>query len=552
MTPGLWAAALAGLAGSSVAGPRWLRVAQREHYLAPAGCRFGWRWWAGVSANRALWVVGALALLGSIALPPVEVVTAAVVTAGPLGLSLRGRTAKLNWTGRLRRLAAAWAALQLAALAGAAVFGVEVAAGGGAALVGVAVLAVPALVDAACAITAPLERRLVAPFVRRAAERLAAVGPTVVAITGSYGKTSTKGYVAHLLGTSRTVLASPKSYNNRAGLSRAVNEHLAPGTEVFVAEMGTYGKGEIAEMCAWTRPTVAVITAIGPVHLERFGTEEAIVEAKSEILEGASAAVLNVDDPRLAAVADRLAAEGRRVWRCSGVDPRADVYVGPPSAVHGAKAPLPPRPPCPGPGGAMAPPPSVVTAREEEIGAFGGVPGAGGAAATNVACAVAVALELGAPAPEVGRLLATLPATPNRLARLEGAAGFTILDDTYNSNPAGARLALGALGSLGASDGAGNGHRRVLVTPGMVELGRRQPEENRALAAMACPVVTELVVVGHTNRRALLAGAGDAAGDSSPEVVLVANRDQAVAWVRDHLGPGDAVLYENDLPDHFP
>ena len=83
---------------------------------------------------------------------------------------------------------------------------------------------------------------------------------------------------------SRTVVATPASFNNRAGLARAVNEHLADGTEVFVAEMGTYGPGEIAELCRWCPPDIAVITAIGPVHLERFGSEDRIVEAKSEIL----------------------------------------------------------------------------------------------------------------------------------------------------------------------------------------------------------------------------------------------------------------------------
>ncbi len=124
-------------------------------------------------------------------------------------------------------------------------------------------------------------------YVRRAGERLRRVAPTVVAITGSYGKTSTKGYVAHLVAGTKTVVASPASFNNRAGLARAVNENLADGTEVFVAEMGTYGPGEIADLCSWLVPDIAVITAIGPVHLERFGSEDRIVQAKAEILAAA-------------------------------------------------------------------------------------------------------------------------------------------------------------------------------------------------------------------------------------------------------------------------
>ena len=114
----------------------------------------------------------------------------------------------------------------------------------------------------------------------------------MVAITGSYGKTTTKQYTAHLLSGSFRVVASPASFNNRMGLARAINEQLAPGTEVFIAEMGTYGRGEIAELCTWIRPEVSAIVAIGPVHLERFKTEERIVSAKSEILDGAKVGVL--------------------------------------------------------------------------------------------------------------------------------------------------------------------------------------------------------------------------------------------------------------------
>jgi hypothetical protein len=139
----------------------------------------------------------------------------------------------------------------------------------------------------------------------------------VVAVTGSYGKTSTKGHIAHLVRPDRTVVATPASFNNRAGLARAVNEHLADGTEVFVAEMGTYGPGEIAELCRWCPPDISVITAIGPVHLERFGSEDRIVEAKSEILRAGDDVVLAVDDPRLAALAERGGRRGKRVLRCS-------------------------------------------------------------------------------------------------------------------------------------------------------------------------------------------------------------------------------------------
>ncbi len=303
------------------AGLRWLRVAQREHYLPGSVSRFAARWWRLPPVNPLL-AVGALgAAVASWWWPLAGLATAAAVSAAPRGLSLRGRTSPLAWTRRLRTLAALAAGLALVALVAGSL------AGPASAVAVLVALVVPLVVDIACVVTAPLERRLGGHFVDEAAARLTRVGPQVVAVTGSYGKTSTKGHIAHLVRPTRSVVATPASFNNRAGLARAVNEHLADGTEVFVAEMGTYGPGEIAELCRWCPPDISVVTAIGPVHLERFGSEDRIVDAKAEILASAPDIVLQVDDPRLAAVADRMAREGRRVLRCSATDRGADVCV---------------------------------------------------------------------------------------------------------------------------------------------------------------------------------------------------------------------------------
>ena len=122
---------------------------------------------------------------------------------------------------------------------------------------------------------------------KSAEQRLPGGGsPVTVAITGSFGKTTTKLYVRHLVAGQRSVLASPASFNNTGGLARTLNEHLTPGTEVFVAEMGTYGPGEIRKMCAWVQPSIGVIVNIGPVHLERMRSLDGVVKAKAEITEG--------------------------------------------------------------------------------------------------------------------------------------------------------------------------------------------------------------------------------------------------------------------------
>jgi UDP-N-acetylmuramoyl-tripeptide--D-alanyl-D-alanine ligase len=161
----------------------------------------------------------------------------------------------------------------------------------------------------------------------------------------------------------------------------------------------------------------------------------------------------------------------------------------------------------------------------------------------NLACAVAAALAMGVPAEAVASRLDSLPGAPHRRHPEAGAGGVLVIDDTYNSNPAGAKAALDLLARLGSK-----GARKVVVTPGMVELGKLQDQENSKFAALAGEAATDLVVVGRTNAKAL-AGGARAAGLG---LHFARDRAAAVAWVRANLGPGDAVLYENDLPDHYP
>jgi UDP-N-acetylmuramoyl-tripeptide--D-alanyl-D-alanine ligase len=354
------------------------------------------------------------------------------------------------------------------------------------------------VVDLALAALAPLERRMGDQWVDKAAAKLRAVGPRVVAITGSYGKTTTKHYVAHLLSGSRRVVATPASFNNRMGLARAINENLTPGTEIFVAEMGTYGHGEIAELCRWITPEVAAMVAIGPVHLERFGSLDDIARAKSEILDRAEVGVICADDPYLAAIA--AAYRGR--MRILEVSAEGGIVI---DGEH------------------------VIAVPEGVLG-------------VNLAVALGIGRALGIDVDELLPRVAGLPTTEHRQSVTTAAAGFTIVDDTFNSNPAGARSALAVLAEAGA------GGTTAVITPGMVELGSVQDEENRSFAEQASAQVDHLVIIGRTNRRSLREGS--AKGKAS--VTVVDSRAEAVEWARAHLGPGDAVLYENDLPDHYP
>ena len=497
--------ATASIIGAGVAAVRWLRVAQREHYL-PGVARFAWLWWGVDPGNRVLAIAGLTSCLVAVAFPAAGLAAVAVAIVGPVGLAVRGRTSPLAWTSRARRLASVVGGLIVGVVA--IGFIVE-----SAWLLALVSLGVPLIVDAGLRLIAPFERSRGNRWVAQAAESLARVNPIVVAITGSYGKTSTKNIVAHLLGGVRAVTASPASFNNRMGLARAVNEHLVVGTDVFVAEMGTYGAGEIRDLCEWIPPDVAVITALGPVHLERMKTLEGIAAAKREILEHAPVAVISVDHPLLETIAAEEGAT-RRIVTASAAGNRAHVSASPDGRV-------------------------VVD--DVEVGRFQ----PGRAHPVNVACAVGVLLALDIDLAQVAGRLSDLPEVPHRRTVGRSERGFDIIDDTFNANPAGARAALEVLAGLGRPGG-----RKVVVTPGMIELGTEQDGANRAFAQYAGRSgVTDFVIVNRTNRRSLEVGAREAA---IPSVIVMDTREEAVRWVRDTLVEGDAVLYENDLPDHYP
>lgn len=501
MTTALWIGATAAVFFSLL---RWLRVAQREHYLSRTVTLFARRWWSCRAVNRVLFTAALGGLLAAFVYPAAGLVTSLVLIMGPVGLTVRGSNAPLAWTPRMRRLAG-FVVVATAMIVW--VFGLVDRAVNGLAW---AAFLMPLLVDGALGSSEPIERRLSQRFVDQAHETLGRVDPLVVGITGSFGKTSTKAYLARLLQDGFSTVASPASFNNRLGLARSINEHLAVGTDVFIAEMGTYGPGEIAAMCSWVRPSIGVITAIGPVHLERFGSLEAIVEAKSEILASARIAVLNVDHPLLAALADRMNIE---VMRCSTEDAGADVFVD-----------------VGGDGGVFVRGDRVAELNDSSI------------LAGNLACAVGAAVAAGASPSSFVEAVDDLQAPQHRQTVSLSDLGFSIIDDTYNSNPAGARSALARL------EGFGTGGRRVVVTPGMVELGGTQYSENVALGSIAADTVSDIVIVGRTNRKAWLEGtAGRGAS-----VIVVGSREEAVAWVRANLADGDVVLYENDLPDHYP
>lgn len=511
---------------------RWLRVAQREHYVAGWTTRMAWLWVTREPLTAVLLVLALGATFAAVlsGVPPLgpywAFVAIVLIALVPLGLPVRGRSAKLALTDRLKRLTVCVIAVHI----GATLVLVWVLDDGGAAAPAVVLLASAPLTDLALAIMAPLEKASSKKFVVAAQKRLAQVRPRVVAITGSYGKTSTKNYVAHLLSATYTTVASPASFNNRLGLSRAVNDKLVPGTEVFVAEMGIFGVGEIRELSTYFAPDIAAITVIGEAHLQRMRSTDVIFRAKAEITERAGIVVLPVDDPRLAELADQCRVAGKRVVTTTlRPDTVADVVLVP-SAGNDLE-------------------------RTEKwsirIGA-GAEPVpvtiSGTGHAVNVAVAAGIALAADVPVATIVARLADLPGSQHRAEVQQAPSGALVIDDTYNANPVGSLRALEGAASLADERGG----PLVVVTPGMVELGPVQAERNRAFGAAIGAANGLLLAVARTNRAALLAGYASTATSEAPGAIAVDAREFAVARAVEAAGDRGVILYENDLPDHYP
>ena len=296
----------------------------------------------------------------------------------------------------------------------------------------------------------------------------------MVAMTGSFGKTSTKQHIAHLVAGSRHGRGQPGLVQQpgRTGSGRQRAAWLRAPTSSWRRWAPT-AKGEIADLCRWCPPAIAVITAIGPVHLERFKTEDAIVAAKAEITETAHTVVLNVDDrPPGGAGRPAGAAPAPSRWCAARPSTRsADVVRR-------------------SPGGG-----SVVGLRRREGHRARRRP-PGSVQPTNLACALAVAFALGVPHEVAVSRIAGLPAVPNRLASAPAPSGVWVIDDTFNSNPSGARAALAELAGPRRRRPPGGGH------PGH---GRARPASVRGESSLRRgrrrSVATDLVIVGQTNRR---------------------------------------------------
>lgn len=398
----------------------------------------------------------------------------------------------------------------------------DVALGAAVALLPAAAVAVPV----ANALLAPVQRAINRGFLRAATARLKGTKPIVIGITGSYGKTSTKHFLQAMLATTYRTLMTPGSYNTTMGVCRVINEQLTPAHEVFIVEMGAYGRGEISEIAQFVRPRVGILTAIGPQHLEWFGTVENVAATKYELIEALPAggiAVFNADDPRCRVLADRTV--GATVLRFGISTPPEGLDLRAEEIVHGRSG------------------LSFVLVRRSGERAAVATKVLGRHNVMNILAAAAAALALGVPLDTIAGAIGRLEAPAHRLQLLNGAGGVTVIDDAYNANPEGAAEALDVLSRFA-------GGRRILITPGMVELGPLQNEANRELGRQAAAACDYVILVGPMQTRPIRSGLADARF-AADRIMAVNTLQEATAALQRIVQPGDVVLFENDLPDHY-
>lgn len=432
----------------------------------------------------------------------------------------------LVWTRRVRRLF--WVMAVLAVLVCVVVGLVCRPAGTGLYAAAVAMVALNVasalLTMAANKVLEPVERRINHRFYAEAESILRSMPDLkVIGITGSYGKTSTKHYLYRILSEQFPVCMTPGSFNTTLGVVRTVREYLKPYDEVFIVEMGAKQRGDIKEICDLVHPSIGIVTAVGEQHLESFGSIENVQRTKFELVDALPAdglAVVNNDFPYVAdRWVDNVACRRYAITAGDGIDCSVKDVVYSPSGTSF----------------------TVVTA-DGEIELRTRL--VGECNISNLLAAVIVALHLGMDPEKIRYAVDKIEQVEHRLNMKRTAGGVTIIDDAFNSNPTGSGMALDVLASM-------TGGRRIVVTPGMIELGSRQEFHNRAFGRKIAECADVAIVVGQYNRDAITGGI-DERGLLRPECVhAVDSFAEAQTLLAAMLKAGDTVLYENDLPDTF-
>ena len=520
---------------------RWVRAAHARimndrFALACVGLLI--LWWLGGLIVPQLWALIALAVL-SAALPIVQALRIEAVQAKkPLVYTARAK--------RLLSTAVVLSTLLAVALATGLWFAFHLPTGlqpsqmtfawGAALLFGLGVLSQGAVVALvlmlANVVMFPVEAQVRQYYLREAKAKLARIQPRVIGITGSYGKTSTKQILKTILSARYKTLATPGSFNTPMGVCRVINNDLLSEHEIFIVEMGAYTRGEIAELCRLARPEMSIITAVGPQHLERFGSIENVMRGKNEIMEAlpdGAPAIYNGDNSYCQQLMQQMRTEGRvKAFSYSLDAANADAQVVASDIQltrQGLTFAVTYR-------GALGE--EHATMRSKLLGKHN---------VSNILAAVTAALLCGMRLEEIAAVVEQVEPVEHRLQLIQGAGGVTVIDDAYNANPEGVRTALEVLGQF-------NDGKRVLVTPGMVELGPIEVEENYRFGQLAAASCDAAILVGRKRTEPIARGLREA-GFPEQQLFVVGSLNEATEQMKSLVAPGAVVLFANDLPDTY-
>ncbi|HOR12528.1 MAG TPA: UDP-N-acetylmuramoyl-tripeptide--D-alanyl-D-alanine ligase [Clostridia bacterium] len=382
----------------------------------------------------------------------------------------------------------------------------------------------PIFVLLAHVIMLPLENSTKQWYYKDAKRKLANhKGLIKVGITGSYGKTSTKFILQAILQENFNTLATPSSFNTPMGITRVIREDLKPEHEAFIAEMGARYKGDILELCKLVQPEYAIITSVGKQHLETFGSYEAVIATKTELLDSLpaeGAAFINGDNPDCRKMFEACAIKNKFMF---GIDTdglyikATDIKVGKDGSSFALVDTQ---------SGESANCSTVLLGRHNIL---------------NILAAASLARYLKFSMEQIAGRIRELKPIEHRLELIKGAV--TVIDDAFNANPEGTKAALEILKEFAPS-------RRIIITPGMVELGAEEEALHREFGRNIAAAADFAVLVGLARVEPIRAGLLEA-GFPAEHIVQVASLKEATELLPVLAPAGSVVLFENDLPDNY-
>ena len=469
------------------------------------------------------YIVFALSFTGLIRSEPIMGFCAAALWVAVFALlpENRGRPAKkpLVYTPRVKRMIAACCALFAATFAGAVRCLASDRKNLAFLVVGLLCALTPWYIPLANLINKPMEKGINRHYTNEA-KRMLKNSPRLqtIGITGSYGKTSVKFYLYTILRAWTDTLVTPESYNTPMGIVKTIRGSLKATDKIFLCEMGAKWVGDVKELCDIVHPRHGIITALGEQHLESFGSKENIIKTKYELADALPAdgrLYVNWDNDVIRANPPKrpFIKYGTR----EDCDYRAfDISVTPQGTAFRVASPE--------------------GTEEFETRLLGGH------SVVNVTGAIAAANGFGMKLSEMKRYVRRIEAVPHRM-QIVNKGKVTVIDDAFNSNPAGCRAALDVLGQMEGE--------RILITPGMVELGGREDELNAEFGGYAAGRCDRIVLVGEKQTAAVCNGAREA-GFPEERLRVFEQFTDAMAYVYTlNTDKKKIVLLENDLPDNY-